>query len=62
MGVADEAIDTTYRMVSYEETAFLDMDFSIPKTKELVGLDVVPMKSKGSDIVLLVAKVGAVVC
>ena len=62
LGVATEAIDTANRMVGYEETGSLDMDFSILETKELVGLDVVPRKSKGSDMVLEVAKVGSIVC
>ena len=57
--VAAEAVDTVDTMVDYEETGSLDKDFSIPETKELVGLDVVPMKSKGSNIAFQVTKVGA---
>ena len=49
-------------MDDYGETGSLDKDLSIPETKELVGLDVVPMNSKDSDIVLQVAKVGSIVC
>ena len=67
MGVAAKAVDTVYRMVGYVETTYevtgsLDTDLSIRETKELVGLVVVPMKSRGSDMVLQVAKVGAIVC
>ena len=50
------------RMDDYGETRSLNKGFSIQETKWLVGLDVVPMKSKGLDIVLQVAKVGATVC
>ena len=49
LGVAVEATDT---MIGYEENGFLDTDFSIHGTKELVGLAVVPMRSRGSDMVL----------
>ena len=49
------------RMVDYEKIGSLDKGFSILETKELVGLDVVPMKSKYLDIVLRVAKVGDIV-
>ena len=57
LGVAAEAVDTMYRMVGYaeidyEETGFLDIDFSIWGTKELVGLARVPMKSRISGMVL----------
>ena len=62
LGVVVEAVDTADRMDGYEENGFLDRDFSILETKELVGFDVVPMKSKGLDIVLQVVKVGATVC
>ena len=48
--------DITDRMVGYEETGFLDTDLYILETKELVGLDVVPMKYKDSDIMLMVVK------
>ena len=53
------AVDTANRVLDYGETGFLDKGFSNLKTKGLVGLSVVPMKSKGSDIALKVAKVGA---
>ena len=48
LGVAVEADDTSDRMVGYvetgyEEMSFLDTYFSIPETKELVGLVVVPI-------------------
>ena len=59
LGGASKATDTMDKMVDYEKTGSLDTDFSIPETKELVGLDVVPMNSKGSDISLQVVKVGA---
>ena len=62
LGVVAEAVDIADRMVGYEETGFLDTDFSILKTKELVGLVMVPMKFRGSEMVLQVAKVGATVC
>ena len=57
LGVAAEATNIVDRMVGYveigyEETSFQDMDFSIKETKELVGLVVVPMRSRGSDMVL----------
>ena len=66
LGVAAEAPDTTDTMVGYAETGYektgsLDTDFSIVKTKELVSLVVVPMKSRGSDMVLEVMKVGSIV-
>ena len=52
LGVVAKAFDTADRMVGYvetgyEETVFLDTNFSIPETKELIGLVVVPMKSRG---------------
>ena len=67
LGVAVEASDTADRMVGYaengyEEIGFLDTNSSISKTKDLVGLDVVPMKSKGSDIVLDITKVVSTMC
>ena len=62
LGVTAEAADTADRMVDYRETGSLDKDFSVLETKELVGLDVVPTKSKGSYIVLQVKKVSATVC
>ena len=62
MGVAAKAADTVDNMVDYEKNGSLDKDFSIPETKDLVGLDVVPMKPKGFNIVLQVAKVGDTVC
>ena len=54
--IATDTGDTAYRMVGYAETSYeengsLDMDFSIPETKDLVGLAVVPMNSRGSDMV-----------
>ena len=49
-------------MADYGETDSLDKDFSIPETKELVGLDLVPKKSKGLDIVLQVVNVGGNLC
>ena len=61
MGFSYEDVDTADRMVDYEKKGSLDKDFSIPETKELVGLDVVAMKSKDLDIVLQVGKVGAIV-
>ena len=54
--------DTTDRMANYGETGSLGKGFSILETKGLIGLDAVPMKSKGLDIVLLVANVGATMC
>ena len=62
LGVANVAIDTADNMVGYGETGSLDKGFSIPKTKGLVGLDAVPMKSKSLDILLQVVKFGATVC
>ena len=67
LGAAAEAADTADRMVGYvetgyEETGVLDTDFSIMETKELVGLVVVPMKSRVSNTLLLVVKFGAIVC
>ena len=53
------ASDTVDRVLDYGETGSQDKGFSILDTKGLVGLDLVPMKSKGSDIALQVAKVGA---
>ena len=44
--------DTMDRMVDYGETGSLGKVLSISETKGLVDLDVVHMKSKGSDIVL----------
>ena len=44
--------DIVDRVPSYGETGFLDKGFFIPETKGMVGLDVVPMKSKGSNIFL----------
>ena len=48
-----------YVDTGYEKFGFLDTDLSIPETKEPIGFDVVPMKSKGLNIVLHVVKVGA---
>ena len=53
------ASDTMDRVLDYGETGSQDKGFSILDTKGLVGLDLVPMKSKGLDIALKVAKVGA---
>ena len=50
-----------YVETGYEKFGFLDTDLSIPDTKEPIGFDVVPMNSKGLNIVLQVAKVGATV-
>ena len=47
------------RVPDYGETSSLDKGLSILETKELVGLDVVPMKSKGLDIALQFVKVVA---
>ena len=47
--------DTVDRVPDYGETSSLDKGFSIPDTKGLVGLSVVPMKPKGSYIALQVA-------
>ena len=55
-------VDTIDRVPDYGETGSLDKGFSIPETKRIVGLDALPMKSKGSYIVLQVVKVGATVC
>ena len=52
------ASDTVDRVLDYGETGSLFKGLSILETKELVGLDVVPMKSKGSNIALQVTKVG----
>ena len=59
LGVAAVVVDTIDRMVDYGETSSLDKGFSIPKMKESVVLDAVPMNSKGSDISLQVVNVGA---
>ena len=56
------ATDTMERMADYGKMGSMDKGFSIPETKGLIGLDAVPMNSKGSDIVLQVAKVCAIVC
>ena len=61
LGVSDLVVDTMDRMDDYGETGSLDKGFSISKTKGLVVLDAVPMNSKGLEIVLQVAKVGATV-
>ena len=53
------ASDTVDRVLDYGEIGSQDKGFSSLDTKGLVGLDLVPMKSKGSDIALKVAKVGA---
>ena len=53
------ASDTVDRVLDYGEIGSQDKGFSILDTKGLVGLDLVPMKSKGSDIALKDAKVGA---
>ena len=63
LGATAEAVDTVDRMVGYVETSYeeiscLDTDFSIPETKVLVDLAMVPMKSRGSNMVLQVMKVG----
>ena len=55
------AADIAHRMDDYGETGSLDKGFSISETKGLVGLDVFPMKSKGSNIALQVVKFGATV-
>ena len=49
---AAEATNTTDRMVGYAEIGSMDTYFYILKTKELVGLAMVPMNSRGSDMVL----------
>ena len=59
LGFIAKDVDTADTMADYEKIGSGDKDFSIPETKELVSLDVVPMKSKGSYIVLQVVKVGA---
>ena len=53
------ASDTVDRVLDYGEIGSQDKGFSILDTKGLVGLDLVPMKSKVSDIALKIAKVGA---
>ena len=53
------AANTSDRMADYEKTHSLDTDFSILETKELVGLDVVPMKSKDSYIILEIEMFGS---
>ena len=53
------ASNTVDRVLDYGEIGSQDKGFSILDTKGLVGLDLVPMKSKGLDIALKVAKVGA---
>ena len=55
-------VDTTDKMYDYGEIGSLDKSFSVVKMKGLVGLDVIPMKSKGLNILLQVAKVGATMC
>ena len=53
------ASETMDRVLDYGETGSQDKGFSILDTKGLVGLDLVPMKSKGLDIALKVEKVGS---
>ena len=55
-------VDTTDKMYDYGEIGSLDKSFSVMKMKGLVGLDVIPMNSKGINILLQVAKVGATMC
>ena len=59
LGVTTMVADIADRMANYGETGSMDKGFSIPETKGLVGLDVVPMKSKGLDIALQFLKVVA---
>ena len=58
--VVPQASDTVAKMVNYEKTGSLNQDFSIQESKNIVGLDVVTMKSRYSNIVVQVAKVGSI--
>ena len=60
-GVVAVATDIVDGVPGYEKTDSLDKGFSIPQTKGIAGLDVVSIKSKGSNIAVHVAKVGATV-
>ena len=55
-------VDTTDNMYDYGKIGSLDKSFFVVKMKGLVGLDVIPMNSKGINILLQVAKVGATMC